>query len=325
MNRKIYVEENGIALAEYVFELDERDIYDCWCDEATESGYNGHAAPTYEEHLKIPISSTKIMIMKDKKTVGCLLLSPPECEPDLAIIVYPDFRSQGIGTAAFSLGLKYCFEKYGFDYILAGCMEGNEISRKMLVSCGMIPHPEGNVIEKHYLTGEDRIMYDFVKYRNEIKPVEVSDIPECVAVIRNSFKTVADEFGFTEENAPRFTAFAVNEDRLLYHLNVEKRPMFKYVEGGRIIGYYSLLINDSECELNNLCVLPEFRHRGLGKELLEDAFKESKRAGCAVVKIGIVEENTVLKKWYEGFGFRHTNCEKYDFFPFTCGYMERKI
>ena len=167
MERKIYAEENGIALAEYVFELDEKDIYDCWRDEATESGYNNHAAPTFEEHLKRPIRSTKIMIMKDGKTVGCLLLSPPECDPDLAIMIYPKYRYQGIGTAAFALGLKYCFEKHGFDFILAGCMEGNEVSRKMLRACGMIPHPEGNVLEKHYITGEDRIQYDFIKYRGK--------------------------------------------------------------------------------------------------------------------------------------------------------------
>ncbi|MBQ7714348.1 MAG: GNAT family N-acetyltransferase [Clostridia bacterium] len=164
MEREIYIEENGIALAEYVFELDERDIYDCWCDEATESGYNGHAAPTFEEYLKRPIRSTKIMIMKDGKTVGCLLLSPSDLEPDLAVMIYTGHRGQGVGTAAFALGLKYCFEKYGFDHILAGCMEGNEISRRMLTSCGMVPHPEGNVLEKHYITGEDRIQYDFIKY-----------------------------------------------------------------------------------------------------------------------------------------------------------------
>ncbi|MBR6918070.1 MAG: GNAT family N-acetyltransferase [Clostridia bacterium] len=165
MERKIYAEENGIALAEYVFELDEKDIFDCWRDGSTESGYKNHAAPTFEEHLKRPIRSTKIMIMKNGKTVGCLLLSPPDSDPDLAIMIYPGNRGRGIGKAAFSLGLKYCFDKYGFDHIYAGCMDGNEISKKMLTSCGLVPHPEGNVTEKHYITGEDRIQYDFVKYR----------------------------------------------------------------------------------------------------------------------------------------------------------------
>lgn len=35
-----------------------------------------------------------------------------------------------------------------------------------------------------------------------IKAIDSRDIPDCVNVIRKSFRTVADEFGFTEENAP---------------------------------------------------------------------------------------------------------------------------
>lgn len=37
-----------------------------------------------------------------------------------------------------------------------------------------------------------------------------------VNVIKESFITVADELGYTVGNAPRFTAFATTEDRLLY-------------------------------------------------------------------------------------------------------------
>ena len=41
------------------------------------------------------------------------------------------------------------------------------------------------------------------------------------------------------------------------------------------------------------------------------------------MNIGIVEDNNVLRKWYEMYGFVHKGKEKYDFFPFTCGYMEK--
>lgn len=36
----------------------------------------------------------------------------------------------------------------------------------------------------------------------EIRKVTEEDIPECVRVIRQSFRTVADEFGFTAEKDP---------------------------------------------------------------------------------------------------------------------------
>lgn len=157
-----------------------------------------------------------------------------------------------------------------------------------------------------------------------IKQINIDDVPECVKVIRESFGTVADEFGFNAENAPRFTAFATTEERLYWQLNEEKRPMYGFYDSGRIIGYYSLQIKDNnECELNNLCVIPYYRHNGIGEKLLKNAFAAAKKLNCNKINIGIVEENKLLRKWYESFGFIHTGVQKFDFFPFTCGYMEK--
>ena len=156
-----------------------------------------------------------------------------------------------------------------------------------------------------------------------IQPVNNNNIKECVDVIKESFLTVANEFGFTIENAPRFTAFATTEQRLYWQLNHENRPMYAFVVEGNIVGYYSLALQENkECELNNLCVLPQFRHQGIGEKLLLHSFDAAKSLGCSKINIGIVEENRVLKKWYESFGFKHIRTQKFDFFPFTCGYME---
>ena len=59
-----------------------------------------------------------------------------------------------------------------------------------------------------------------------IRKITCHDIPECVNVICASFLTVADEMGFTRENAPRFTAFATTAERLAYQLEHEHRPMY---------------------------------------------------------------------------------------------------
>ncbi|MBP5186150.1 MAG: GNAT family N-acetyltransferase [Clostridiales bacterium] len=160
----------------------------------------------------------------------------------------------------------------------------------------------------------------------DIREMKIEDIPECVSVIRSAFKTVADDLGFTPENAPRFTAFATDEKRLWYQYCEEHRPMYVFEKDGKIIGYYSLaILNDDEIELNNLAVLPDQRHNGIGKKLLEDCFSRAQKRGAINVKIGIVEENKILRKWYESFGFVHTDSVKYDFFPFTCGYMEKEV
>lgn len=159
-----------------------------------------------------------------------------------------------------------------------------------------------------------------------IREIKENEIKDSVNVIRQSFQTVADEFGFTEENAPRFTAFATDEAKILMWKNEQHRPMYGYFENDVLIGYYNLALTpEGECELGSLCVLPDKRHSGIGDALLEDAISRAKELGFRKVKLSIVEENKVLRNWYEDHGFVHVGTKKFDFFPFTCGYLERSI
>ena len=159
-----------------------------------------------------------------------------------------------------------------------------------------------------------------------IKAISRDEIPACVQVIRSSFQTVADAFGLTAENAPRFTAFAADEAKLLYWMQEQHRPMYGFFENGEPVGYYNLLRGEhAECELGSLCVLPAYRHCGIGDLLLHDALERAAALHCRILKLSIIEENTLLRKWYEAHGFVHTGTQKFDFFPFTCGYMEIEI
>lgn len=159
-----------------------------------------------------------------------------------------------------------------------------------------------------------------------IRPMRPEEALACVRLIRESFNTVAQEFGFTPENAPRFTAFAITAERLEAQRQDPRRVMFVCERQGEILGYASLLAGDGEgCELNNLCVSPAHRHKGIGGRLLEHAFSQAQRLGGSRIEIGIVEENQRLRRWYEGYGFTHIGTKKFDFFPFTCGYMEKLL
>ncbi len=161
-----------------------------------------------------------------------------------------------------------------------------------------------------------------------IRPMKPDEIPTCVRIIRESFVTVADAFGITQENAPRFTAFATNDERLSWQFFQEKRSMIVADAGtcGGLVGYYSLhKVSEIACELNNLAVLPSARHHGIGGMLLSDACQQAMKWGCGKIQIGIVEENILLRKWYEKAGFVHVGTEKLSFFPFTCGYLEKVL
>lgn len=94
--------------------------------------------------------------------------------------------------------------------------------------------------------------------------------------------TVADTLGFTTADAPRFTAFTISDDKLYHQMDDEHRLMIGYYsDNGKILGYYSLLFQeDNQCELNNLCVLPDYRHKKIGAELLNDVYIRAKNKGC---------------------------------------------
>ena len=101
--------------------------------------------------------------------------------------------------------------------------------------------------------------------------------------------------------------------------------MYALYAGKKMIGYMSLSKeSDDVFELHNLAVLPEFRHKGYGKMLLDYAKDKAKSLGGAKIKIAIIEESTVLKKWYIQNGFVHTGTKKFDHLPFTSGYLEWK-
>ena len=71
----------------------------------------------------------------------------------------------------------------------------------------------------------------------------------------------------------------------------ENRLMYIYEQEGVPCGYYSLLKQENEeCELNNLAVLPEYRHIGIGKKLLEHAYESARTAGCKAINIGNEEQ-----------------------------------
>lgn len=159
-----------------------------------------------------------------------------------------------------------------------------------------------------------------------IRLVTDKDLSICADVIRESFETVAREFQITQENAPYYVAFSLTPDKLKEQFADGRLMMVFCDEENKIVGYYSLcMLNNWECELNNLCVLPEYRNCGIGGQLLNHAFDEAKKAGCVKMNIGIVDENIVLRKWYEKYGAYHLESKKYDFFPFTCGYMEKVL
>lgn len=156
------------------------------------------------------------------------------------------------------------------------------------------------------------------------KVTENAQLNTCLNIIHKSFQTVADDMGLTKDNCPGHTAFMPLEK--LQNQFDNGNAMFLCKHNNAFAGYFSLSVNDTDAELNNLSVLPEYRHLGIGKELVSYAADYSKNTlGLNKIKIGIIEENTVLKEWYKTLGFVHTGTRKFEYLPFTVGFMELEL
>lgn len=158
-----------------------------------------------------------------------------------------------------------------------------------------------------------------------IKQVENKEqLNICLDIIRSSFITVVEEFGLSENNCPSHTAF-MTIDKLQKQFD-DGRPMFLFYQDDISVGYFSLAkCSNEEWELINLAVLPEYRHFGIGKALVDYAVTTVKNNGGNKISIGIIEENIKLKNWYLKYGFNHILTRNFEHLPFTVGFMELNL
>jgi len=150
-------------------------------------------------------------------------------------------------------------------------------------------------------------------------------LAECVAVIHEAFQTVADDFGLTEAQVPTNAAF-LTLDRLRA-AQMRGDRILALMVAGRTIGSVSLRAGASPgiVDLERLAVAPPFRHRGYGAALLERSCALAAADGATMVSVGIIDANTVLKRWYERHGFSVTATRDFEHLPFTVCYLQRAV
>ncbi|MCL2577841.1 MAG: GNAT family N-acetyltransferase [Defluviitaleaceae bacterium] len=158
----------------------------------------------------------------------------------------------------------------------------------------------------------------------EIKSVSSKQLSEYAEVIRNSFATVAQDFGYTRENCPGHTSFITNE-RLGSKIKDGYHAFGCFIDE-KIIGFASLTENrNGTYEMNDVSILPKYRHLKYGKALLDFCKAKVTELGGNAITIGIIEENNIVKNWYAKNGFIHTGTKNYDGLQFTVGHMKYTI
>jgi AhpD family alkylhydroperoxidase len=164
-------------------------------------------------------------------------------------------------------------------------------------------------------------------YKENFKIKEIADdkyLSECHEVIKSSFKTVADELNLTKDNCPTHPSF-IGIDKLV-ELKNKNVKFFGLFIAEKIIGFAALeKADESTYYLEKLSVIPDFRHYGYGRKIMDYIFDYTKKMGGKIISIGIINEHTILKKWYSDYGFKETLIKEFPHLPFKVCFMERSV
>ena len=161
--------------------------------------------------------------------------------------------------------------------------------------------------------------------------MEINDSKIITNILNKAFNTVALQFNYTKENAPKFNAF-IDSNVIEYGLK-KGLKMYGYFVDDQIIGCvgYSFF-KDQIYFIERLATLPEYRHKGIGKKLMEYMENRIRENDGKIIEIHVVDENIKLIEWYKKLGFIYirvddlSNIEKdgKKIFPFN-SYVMNKI
>ena len=153
-----------------------------------------------------------------------------------------------------------------------------------------------------------------------ISPLSLAHLPIYAEVIRQSFATAAADYNLTRKNCPGHWSFKTDEE-LADKFKAGYHP-FGYFLDEKLIGFVSLSDKGKGIyEMNAVSVLPEYRHFGYGKSLLDFCKRKVVELGGSTITISVAETDTVLKEWYISDGFIHTGAETFEHLPLPVGYM----
>jgi N-acetylglutamate synthase-like GNAT family acetyltransferase len=154
-----------------------------------------------------------------------------------------------------------------------------------------------------------------------IKAAESKDIDLLASIISRAYKDVAQQFSMTKENCPKHpshcTSYWVQKD-------IERGvDYFLLISDGQAVGCAAIEYAEvDKAYLERLAVLPESRHKGYGRRLVNHVIHLSHPPEISKIGIGIIFEQKRLLAWYQTIGFELTGTKTFEHLPFTVGFME---
>lgn len=119
----------------------------------------------------------------------------------------------------------------------------------------------------------------------KVRQMEITDLDQVLPIEEENFSVPWTANGF-------FT-FLIRDDALF--LVAE--------EGEEILGYCGSIISLDEADITNVCVREKARRRGIGRMLVEQLIRETKKAGVFTWHLEVRQSNESAIHLYESLGF----------------------
>lgn len=158
----------------------------------------------------------------------------------------------------------------------------------------------------------------------QIRNANSREVPVLSALIRDAFRNVAEAFGLTRENCPKHPSNCTDE---WIENDLERGVIYYLLEkDGISAGCVALeKAGPDLCYLERLAVLPEYRRNGYGKALVHHVFAQARGLGAQKISIGIIADDTNLKRWYKKLGFVEIETQAFEHLPFFVTFMSYEI
>ena len=123
--------------------------------------------------------------------------------------------------------------------------------------------------------------------RLRIEPMSVADIDQVQRIERASFSVPWPAYALRQE---------VETNRLARYLVVRV--------GGEIVAYAGVWLLVDEAHVTTFAVLPEWRRRGIGAQLMLAVMRLAEQIGARVATLEVRLSNIPARQLYQRFGFR---------------------
>lgn len=118
------------------------------------------------------------------------------------------------------------------------------------------------------------------------RPMKVTDLPAIMEIERLSFSDPWSEVSFEDE---------LTSNDLAYYI--------VSLVDGKITGYAGMWVVLDEAQLTNVALHPDYRGKGMGKEILSYMIELAKQLGAAKMTLEVRKSNQIAQHMYRNLGF----------------------